>query len=198
MTMSTTPTRMTATPIRPPPNVMPRTNVRPAPTSAMRIATPTVASRTMSGRARKNLWVMARQVRGVAAVPEPEADDQADAGDQQQQADADRERVDVERVLRELALAGLEQRGGHVDRSFVQARHDRHLLARPKLAGRDVVDRARGVVARAGFGRSGGSLIARGPLVRAGRDEDSCADLLLGHRPECAVDVPEKLVMLGE
>ena len=62
--------------------------------------------------------VVPRQVGLVASVDQPEADDQADAREQHEQAQADCERVYGECVMRELAVAGLEQRRRDVDHAL--------------------------------------------------------------------------------
>ena len=142
--------------------------------------------------------VVPREIGAVAAVGEPEANDQSDSRDQKQQTDADRERVDVERVLRELALAGLEQRGRDTDRALRQRGDDRHLLPRAELARRRVCEEVVEAGDGAPFAGALRALIARGFSKRASRHRDACRNRLLGYRPQAAVDVPEKLVVIGE
>jgi len=80
--------------------------------------------------------VVLGQVGAVASVGQPVPDHEADPGHEHEQGYPDRQRVDVERVLRERSQARLEHRRRNGHRALFQRRHDRHLLARPQLPGR--------------------------------------------------------------
>ena len=73
--------------------------------------------------------VVVPEVGAVAAALPPAPCDGGDPTQEDQETQPDRHRVDVERVLGELAIAGGEQRRWHIDGSLDEADRNRHLLA---------------------------------------------------------------------
>src|SRR5207302_6636563 len=114
--------------------------------------------------------VVLRQVGTVTAVQPPVPDHEADAGDQQEQSQPDREWIDVECVPWEYAEPRFEHRRRHADRALVERRHYRHLLARPQCACRAVRDRRGSLLIGAALLGSGLTLIAGRLLEGIGRD----------------------------